>query len=354
MDNDSKKAKPKRRKGAGSAVTISDIARIAGVSKKSVSRALNNEEGLSPDTRKRLKEIMEEHGYFPDRRARALAASRSYLIGVAYNNRNPSFVLDILNGVQQTAGEKGYEVVMHEVGAESDRLEANIRSFMQRSGCDGLILTPPLSETYPLVGAFTEDDWPLVRIAGDDVGLATPQIRYDDRSASLAITRYVLDQGHKRLAFVGGPESSGPTRRRLAGFRDAITSRDLAVDEALITYGDFTFQSGLQAGSRLLEAKSDLTAIICANDAMAAGVIHAVRENSMRVPDNISVTGFDDSELAQQVWPPLTSVAQPVREMALEASRVLIEALSRDNEDAPSKREFAHLLSIRKSVGPPP
>lgn len=333
----------------GSAVTINDIARLAGVSKKSVSRVLNDEPGLSEETRERIKAIMKREGYVPSRRARALAGARSYLVAIAYNNRNPSFIVELLQGVQRVATDNGYEVVMHEVRTTGSDMKADIIRFMRRSGCDGLILTPPLSELPELIGAFDQESWGLSRIAGDDFGSHSPQVRYDDRSASLAITRHVIEQGHVRIAFLGGPKESGPTRRRLAGFRDALASNSDAIDDSLLFWGDFTFESGLNEGRKILQADLPPTAIVCANDAMAAGVMHAVREQGLRVPSDVSVTGFDDSQLAVQVWPPLTSVAQPVRAMAEKACDILLATL--DGKEAGRVLvEFNHELKLRLSV----
>ncbi len=332
-----------------SRVTINDIARLAGVSKKSVSRVLNGEPGLSIKTRQRIQAIMKQEGYVPSRQARALAGSRSYLIAIAYNNRNPSFIVDLLQGVQEVASERGYEVVMHEVRSSGADMLADISRFMHRSGCDGLILTPPLSEAPELIGAFGEENWTITRIAGDDVGSKIPQIRYDDRNAVLSVTRHVIDQGHSRIAFLGGPKESGPTRRRLAGFKGGMKTSGLTIEKALLLWGDFTFASGLQAGREILELDKPPSAVVCANDAMAAGVMHAAREKGLRVPADISVTGFDDSLLAVQVWPPMTSVAQPVRAMAEKACGLVITGIEA-GESQDSIVEFDHELKERQSV----
>lgn len=354
VDSASRPPKPSQagsssRAGAG-ALTINDIARLAGVSKKSVSRVLNDERGISDDTRARIKAIMEREGYAPNRRARALASSKSFLVAVAYNNRNPSYVLDVLQGVSKWAGQHGYEVVMHPVKQTGMAAREDILAFMRRSGCDGLILTPPLSESQALIGAFEDETWPYSRISSDDVELPAPQIRFDDRAAALAITSHIIDLGHRNVAFLGGAESSGPTRRRLAGFRTALGLKQIDPNPEWIAFGDFTFASGLLEGHKLLIRKDPPTAIVCANDAMASGVMHSARELGLRVPDNISVTGFDDSPLAEQVWPALTSVAQPVRDMARAACEALLDVISHKEQTKTTPQEFTFELKLRRSV----
>lgn len=337
------------RAGAG-ALTINDIARLAGVSKKSVSRVLNNERGLSDDTRARIKAIMEREGYAPNRKARALAGSQSFLIAIAYNNPNPSYVLDTLQGVSDLANERGYEVIMHPVKEAGVAARDSLQAFMSRSGCDGLILTPPLSESQVMIGAFEDAAWAYSRISSDDVALSAPQIRFDDRTAALAMASHIAELGHRNIAFLGGPPDSGPTRRRLAGFKDALRLKQIDLQSEWIAYGDFTFATGRSEGRRLLSLKHSPSAIVCANDAMAAGVMHSASELGLKVPDNVSVSGFDDSPLAEQVWPALTSVAQPVHGMARAACEALLDVIGQSGGGEAISREFPFELKLRQSV----
>ena len=331
-------------------VTINEIARLAGVSKKSVSRVLNDECGVSDATRAHIKQIMQEAGYEPDRRARALASSRSLLLGLAYNNRNPSYILDLLAGSQLAANALGYEVVMHQIVDEGSAAEDVIR-FMRRSGCDGLIITPPLSESAILLADLVKQDWPMVRIAGDHADFDVPQIRYNDRTAALSLTNQLLNDGHRVLAFIGGPAEAGPTKRRLAGTQDALTLHGLSADDANIVFGDFTFESGKLLGLELLRSNTRPTAIVCANDEMAAGVYHAAAVCGVAIPDDLSVTGFDDSPVASHLYPPLTSVRQPVQTMMALAVNMLTGGTSRQ----PNGRiaQFDAEVIVRESTSNP-
>lgn len=332
-------------------LTISDIARLSGVSKKSVSRVINGEHGVSEETRARILSIMQAQGYAPDRRARALARRQSYLLALAYDNPNADYVLDVLNGMLRVAIPRGYEVIMHPVDEPGAGAGERLASFVQRAGCDGLVLIPPLSERGELLAELARRAWPAARIAGDDVALRIPQVRYDDRAAALAITAQLLDLGHRRIGFVGGPPDGGPTRRRLAGFRDALASRGLAAEPALQAWGDFTFSGGIAAGRALLGGVARPTAMMCCNDQMAIGVLHVAHELGFAIPADLSVTGFDDAPLAQVAWPPLSTVRQPVAEMGAAAAAALIDTIEGRAEPA-RLLEFAHVLVPRLSAAP--
>lgn len=331
-------------------ITINEIARLAGVSKKSVSRVINNERGVSEQTRQNVQAIMNDLGYEPDRRARALASSRSFLLGLAYNNPNPTYVLELLAGCQNAANARGYEIVMHQTRSEGNAAEELIR-FMRRSGCDGLILTPPLSESAQLMANLADQNWHCVRIAGDNADFSIPQIRYNDRTAALSLAHRLLELGHKRLAFIGGPERAGPTRRRLAGIKDALTLHRQPASSLVTEFGDFTFESGRDRGRRLLTSAHPPTAIMCANDEMAAGVYQAAFMQALNIPGDVSISGFDDSPVASHIWPLMTSVRQPVREMAAMAVNLILDVNSSTTGEV---QLFEAQIIERESVGPAP
>lgn len=332
--------------------TITDLARLCGVSKKTVSRAINGGSGVSPDTMTRILSAAEKIGFQPDRHARALASRRSYVLALAYNNTNAAYVLDLLNGALRVSNAAGYEVIMHPIKTKAAHMEEELSQLVQRSGADGLILTPPLSETLGRVRGLTVSGQPAVWISGSDGGAAQiPQIRFNDQAAAHAVTTHLIELGHTGIGFIGGPPKGGPTRRRLAGFKAALASRGLKHDPRWKTSGDFTFLSGLSAGARILSTKTRPTAIMCCNDEMAVGAIHAARAEGLRVPEQLSVTGFDDAPLAQQVWPPLTTVRQPVEDMGAAAATRLIGLLDQ-NDDQISVLEFSHTLLKRQSSSP--
>jgi len=331
--------------------TINEIARLAGVSKKTISRVINDEQGVSEDTRSRIKRIMEEVGYEPSRRARALANSRSFLLGLVYNNANSSYVLDLLAGCQATGNAQGYEIVMHSISEEDNAAQEIIR-FMRRSGCDGLILTPPVSESTSVLAALLGHQWPMVRIAGDNADFQLSQIKYNDRTASLTLASELIRLGHRQIAFIGGPNQAGPTLRRLAGVHDALALHGLALGHQSIRYGDFTFESGREMAMELLTQPNRPTAIICANDEMAAGSYQSAATLGIAIPTELSVSGFDDSPVASHLWPQLTTVRQPVQDMAAEAVLQLIN-FDHLKSNLIIKQYEADVV-FRNSMAPPP
>jgi len=331
--------------------TINDVARLSGLSKKTVSRVINNEGFVREETRQRVRAVAEQIGYQPDRRARALAAKRSFIIGLAFDNANASYVLDLLQGTLAEANARGYEVITHP--ADGARGAGEVAEFIARAGIDGAILSPPMSELGAVTAELMSWGCPVVRIAGDDAATPAHQVRFDDRSAAVDMTAYLIGLGHTRIGFVGGAENQGPSRRRLAGHLDALAARGLGLAAEHIAWGDFTFASGVACGHRLLRQADRPTAIFCCNDEMAAGVIHAARECGLDVPGDVSVTGFDDAPIALQLWPTLTTVKQPVRDMGATAALRLI-AMIEDPATPPAVDELRHCLVVRESTARPP
>lgn len=333
-------------------LTISDIARLSEVSKKSVSRVLNEEEGVSDDTRARIKAVMAEHGYQPNRRARALAANRSYLLAFVYNNPNSTYVQSLLSGVLRAANGRGYEVLVHAMDNPAPEDAAQqILQFFQRAGCDGLILSPPLSETLSVITAVEGAGISAVRLAGDQTPANMPQISFDDRDAVLRMARHLIERGASRFAFVGGPAQSASTERRRSGYRDALVANGFNPAHFAEVYGDFTFRSGLMLGQELLAREVPPDCFVCCNDEMAAGVIHAATQAGLAVPGDVLVSGFDDAPIAREILPPLSTVKQPIDVMGEFAVVTLLDVI--DGNSAPlesANRRFAPELIFRAST----
>jgi len=307
-------------------LTINDVARLAGVSKKSVSRVINDEPGVSDDTRSKIRALMQELGFIPSRKARALATSKSFLLGLVHNNPNAAYVMELALGAQIVAGEKGFEVIVHAArGVALDDLRNDIKQFAARAGCDGLLLLPPLSESVSLVVDLAALQVPLVRIAGDESDLRVRQIRCREQPAIFDLVNRLLQKGHTNFAFLGGASKSNSTRRRLSAVSDVLFATNGRARLLQIEFGDYTFASGLRLGAEILHANPDVTAIVCANDEIAAGVVHATLSKGVDIPGKVMVTGFDDAPLAMQMWPPITSVRQPIRAMAARAVEVLLD-----------------------------
>ncbi|HET8613621.1 MAG TPA: LacI family DNA-binding transcriptional regulator [Sphingomonas sp.] len=341
------RARPDRR------ATITDVADAAGVSIKTVSRVFNDEPNVRPQTRERVLQAAAELDYHPNVAARSLAGRKSFLIGMAYENPSPNYVVDLQNGaVERTRGTRWRLLFLPcpDAGAVSGRMQAIART----SGLDGLILAPPLSDDPATIEDLEQSGIPYVRIGPTRDGGAAPDIRVDDAAATMAIIDHLVGLGHGRIAIVHGDPTHGSAAERADGFARGMAAHGLQADPALEGQGYYTFASGLEAGRRLLALPEGRrpTAIFACNDDMAAGVLSAAHEARIVVPDALSIAGYDDSNIASVVWPRLTTIRQPIFEMARAAADELL-ALIEGEEPAPHSI-FPYQLIVRGSTGPAP
>ena len=316
-------------------VTIMTVAAEAGVSIKTVSRVLNNEAHVRPDTRERVLAVVRSLGYRPNAAARSLAGARSYLIGIVYDNPAQGYVGDIQEGAMRACQEAGYSLLLeHAPGGEL----ASVSGFRQRlatRGLDGVIVTAPLTENVRLMEEIEVSGTPMVRLGGAELtGLDVPNVRINDAAAAEAATLALLDLGHRQFGIVEGPSGHRASAGRIEGIARALASRGLALSSCRRVTGDFTYRSGLEAGESLLAGGGHPSAIIACNDDMAAGVLAVAHKHGLQVPTRLSVTGFDDSAFARLIWPPLTTVRQPLREMGQAAVRALLERRAGETSDA--------------------
>jgi LacI family transcriptional regulator len=333
-------------------VTITDVAALAGVSTKTVSRVLNREPHVRPVLRDRVADAVRSLNYQPNVAARALAGSRAYLLGLCYDNPSPGYVSAVQVGALAACRAAGYHLLVEQVDslgrAGADQLEA----LLQAVKMDGLILSPPVCDRAPLLDLLEARGTPYVRIApaGDfDRG---PYVHMDDRKAAFDMTRLLQDLGHRRIGFVRGPLDHSASLLRQQGFLDAMADAGLETRPEWLAPGNFSFRSGVGAGERLLGLPERPTAVFASNDDMALGVMTAAGRQGLRLPGDLSVAGFDDSPIAQVVWPELTTIRQPVEAMARAAAGMLVEGLSRAQPSAARLLDFE--LVVRGSTGPAP
>jgi LacI family transcriptional regulator, galactose operon repressor len=316
-----------------SATTISDIARLSGVSKRTVSRVINNSPKVRKDTREKVQSIIDDLSFRPNVQARGLAARRSYFLGMIYDNPDALYIDEVQRGVLSVCREFGYELVVHPCDWNSDTLTSEAIAFVDRSKLDGVIVLPPVSEDNDLAGALGKDDVHYVRLAAIALDTADHVVVSNERSAVAAMAEYLVALGHRRIGYVAGPEGRKSTRERLEGFCEALAKHGCTPSEEMIRRGAYTFDSGRECGQALLEISDPPTAIFASNDEMAAGVIYAAQDLGLRVPEDVSVAGFDDSALATKIRPSLTTIRRPVREMARLATTKLIASIDgRENE----------------------
>jgi len=315
-----------RERGGLRKPTIADVAERAGVSIKTVSRVINREPKVKQETRDRVERAIADLRYRPNSPGRMLASRRSYNLGLIYN-ANSSYINSIQNGALAACRNEHYDLLIHPCDYRSPDIALEISELVTGAKVDGLLLVPPVSD-LPSVRTLLEDGQvPYVSISGMTTAPGEWTVGTNDREVSAAMTSHLFSLGHRRIAFVRGHPDHKAMARRYEGYLDGMRANALEVDEALVIQGDNSFQSGIDCGARLLRMSPRPTAVFCANDHMAAGVMAVAHETGVRIPAELSVAGFDDIPLAGQVWPALTTIRQPLHEMASLAAMLLIHRL---------------------------
>lgn len=334
-----------------SSVTIDDVAKLAGVSIKTVSRVLNHEPHVREATRERVQAAAAQLNYTPNVSARALAGSRSYLLGLYYDNPSPGWMGQIEQGAMAACRKAGFHLIVEQMQDSPDELPGHVAAFHARVRPDGVILTPPLCDRSELLEALAKAGAPCVRIAPSWELERSPYVHMDDRQAAYEMTQYLQQLGHRDIAFVCGPADHVAAGRRRDGFLDAMRDAGLEPRANRIQTGAFSFLSGREAGERLLGGADRPTAIFAGNDDMALGVMAVANRLHIEIPDDLTLVGFDDSPSAQVVWPQLTTVRQPTSEMAAMAAEMLIDRAP--NEGGSKGRLLDFELVVRESSAPP-
>lgn len=330
--------------------TINDVARLSGVSKRTVSRVINNSSKVGETTRAKIQKIIDELNYSPNAQARGLAARRSYLLGMIYDNPDALYLDDVQRGVLGICRQLGYELVVHPCDMKSDRLKEEAVNFVNRSKLDGVIILPPISENNDLAGALGQAGVNYVRLASMALDSTDHVVISNERSAAAAMAEYLLELGHRRIGYIAGPKGMKSTRERLEGFCQALEKHGCKPARGMLARGAYTFESGKECARVLLANPVPPTAIFASNDEMAVGAINAAQELGLKVPEDLSVAGFDDSILATRITPTLTTIRRPVRQMAQLATIKLVAAIDGREEDARSAIMVDALLVARNST----
>lgn len=330
-------------------VTISDVARRAGVSSMTVSRVVNGRPNVAEETRARVLAAIHELGYVPSAQARGLAVGRSNVIGIVVPGIVSEWALPLIMGAAQAAEALGYQVLLRTTGLGAAQSGDTQVMLGRTSLIDGMILASWAIST-PFRRKLARRV-PVVVVDGYERADDVMWVGAADRAGVREAARHLLELGHRRIAFLGGG-GSYLGEQRLAGYLDALAAVAMEPDEALIVQGDFTRESGYRLGRVLLTRERRPTAVLCASDPMALGVLQAVHELGLSVPDQLSLVGCDDT-LAAQASPPLTTVRRPYAEMGAAALRLLIESLERSPNGKPPQLDLPAALVVRASTGPP-
>ncbi|GGD84242.1 LacI family DNA-binding transcriptional regulator [Croceicoccus mobilis] len=329
--------------------TINDVARISGVSKKTVSRVINRSPLLKADTREKVEKVIAKLGYVPNPQARALALRRNFLLGLLHDNPNAQTVLNFQEGVLDAIRTTNFALVVRPVDRHSPDLLADVRDFLEKQRPYGVFMLPPISENEELAQLCREMDCTYVRMGSTHLDQPQFLVESNDREVVATAVDHLVEIGHQRIGFIEGPAGFRSAHERREGFLDGLKRHGLDLPETWHAPGQYTFDSGIDAAERILDSDPRPTAIFASNDEMAAATLHVARQRGMFVPEDLSIIGFDDSPIAAHIWPPLTTVRWPIQAMAKAAALKLVRPA--EAQDQPSR--FPSDLVRRSSVAPP-
>lgn len=333
--------------------TINDVARLAGVSIKTVSRVMNDEPNVRDETRAKVKEAANLLHYRPNLLARSLAGSRSFLIGLFYDNPVPSYVYDLQMGAIKRCRRSGYHLLAEPQDSHAPDLERSIAGLLATIRLDGVILTPPLCDMAVVLQTVEAAGVPYVRVAPFLYPGRSACVRMDDTRAAFEMTDHLLKLGHTDIGFVLGHPEHGASHLRYEGFVKAMREAGLEPRAEWVKQGYFTFDSGVDAAKALFAGTRRPTAVFASNDVMAFGMMAHAQQIGLKVPEDVSIVGFDDTPGSTLIWPHLTTIRQPIEDLAHEAADILLVRANGDDDGAhlgQTSRLLPFELITRKSA----
>nr|AGU10367.1 Periplasmic binding protein-like domain [uncultured organism]AGU10560.1 Periplasmic binding protein-like domain [uncultured organism] len=318
-----------------------------------VSRVINGETNVRPTTREAVNAAITALNYAPNPAARSLAGAGPARIGLLYSNPSAGFLSEFLLGSLDQASRSDVQIVVEKCELGDHELE--VAQHLVDGGIDGIVLPPPLCEAPALLALLAAANVPTVAVATGLPADSQLAIRIDDREAAATMTRHIMDLGHRRIGFIRGNPNLSASDQRLEGYREALAAADIPIDPALIVDGLFTYLSGLDAAEQLLEQDDPPTAIFSSNDDMAAATVAVAHRRGLDVPGDLTVCGFDDTTLSTAIWPELTTIHQPIADMARAAVELLVGTIRRQKggEGMPQHQVLDYILIRRQSDAPP-
>jgi LacI family transcriptional regulator len=331
-------------------VTIIDVAAEAGVSFGTVSRVINNDVHVKKETRERVLKAMQKLGFVPNRQARSLAGGKSNTIGVLVPDLGTGYIEEIVRGIDAELSLNNFDLVLYTTHRTASK-EANYVANLARGMVDGLLLVLPRSPA-DFIGTLTKRNFPFVLIDHQGIGQDCPAVGAANWQGGYNATEYLIKLGHQRIGFITGWMDLGCALDRLDGYRSALRTYHIPDAPELIYEGTFFQPDGFAGASALLDLPNPPTAIFASNDVMAMGAMDAIRNRGLRVPDDISVIGFDDIPQASMIRPALTTINQPLEKMGRVATQMLLDLLHQPDKKA-DRIELPTQLEIRDSCNPP-
>lgn len=325
---------------------IRDVAAKAGVAVKTVSRVLNGHPYVSDKMREKVEKAMVDLDFRPSVAARILSGAKSNQIALIYDNHSPYYMFQIQAGCWERCKEEGVRLLAQPVDVADPRIGDHVRGLVTETHVDGVILSSPVTDCEPVLNALETMDIPFVRISPGTNHAMTSSVFMDDAQAADDMTTHILNLGHRRIGFIKGHPNHSSSDDRLFGYRRALDRAGIPYEPQLVVDGEFDFESGVKAARYFLDLPAPPTAIFAANDDMAAGALSVAHHRGISLPEDLSVAGFDDTTLARTVWPALTTIRQPMAELAHTATDILISG------GEITHRRLPHQLIERDSVVP--
>ncbi|TMP27926.1 transcriptional regulator [Pseudoalteromonas rubra] len=326
-------------------VTINSVAQYAGVSKKTVSRVLNNEPNVSPATREKVLKVFKELDYRPNPIARGLARNKSFIIGCLYDNPSKSYITRVQSGALEACHKHNYNLLIHPCELRGEALIDNIDQLLTTSRLDGLVLTPPFSDSRELIDFLKQKNINYALVASaiqDDESIS---ICSNDEQGAYELTEHLIALGHTDIAFIKGHPDHSATENRFNGYKRALEQHQIPLQERLVAEGNFSYHSGADSAKAILDMTPRPSAVFASNDYMAAAVLKLATQRQLRVPEDLSIAGFDNAPIARHIWPGLTTIAQPVEEMTRLAVEQLIMQISEPQEQVYQRVLEARLIT---------
>lgn len=329
-------------------VTIKDVAKKANTSIATVSRVLNNLGGYSEQTKENVLRIADRLGYESNANARSLKINKTNTLGIVFPNISSMITYEFLNGIEEIAYKNNYSVIVSYTYSQPNRMMKALRTLYEKR-VDGIIFTSDVvADEY--LEYLEKINMPVVLLSTKSDKSSIPYVKVDDYSASYDTTRYLIKKGHHDIAMIcGNLNDLIAGKPRLEGYKKALIDADISVKESLIQFGnDFSFDDGRDGLKRLFKQKEKFTAVFAVSDEMASGVQAYALKKGIKVPEELSIVGYDDTSIAEFVYPPLTVLSQPLREMGTEAIKMLIRVIN--GEDNVKSKVLTHSIKERKSV----